>query len=92
MLPLVEDIDQRVMNDEGREWYYPADKSKKRKDSFMTLVNSAAVTAKDILTMAGEYLDGKIKRETFAKDYSGYNLDTGLRFQDISSMKEFAPL
>ncbi|MCC6275402.1 MAG: zinc dependent phospholipase C family protein [Leptospiraceae bacterium] len=92
MLPLQEEIDPRIMNNEGREWHYPADKSLKRNDSFITLVNNAANSAKDAVTLAWEYLNNRAKREAILKEYGGYNLDTGLKFQEITSMKEFSPL
>lgn len=92
MLPLQTEIDPRIMNNEEREWHYPADKSIKRNDSFITLVNNATTSAKDAVTLAWEYLNNRIKREAFLKEYGGFNLDTGLKFQEITSMKEFSPL
>lgn len=92
LMPFKENIDPRVMNLEEKEWYYPADVSLKKNYSFTTLVNNAANSAKEILTVAWEYLNKNVKKETILKEYGGYNLDTGLRYQSIDEMKEFAPL
>ncbi|MCB1189165.1 MAG: zinc dependent phospholipase C family protein [Leptospiraceae bacterium] len=92
LMPFKENIDPRVMNLEEKEWYFPADVSQKRNCSFITLVNNAANTAKDVITTAWDYLKNNVKRETILNEYGGYNLDTGLRYQSIHDMKEFAPL
>ena len=56
------------------------------------VVNLASNAARDAISLAWDYLKGNVKREVILKEYGGYNLDTGLRYQGISEMKEFAPL
>jgi hypothetical protein len=90
LMPYKENIDKKVINFEEREWYYPADPERKRNHSFIYLVNSASQAAKEAITTAWDFLKGAIKKEQILKQYSGYNLDTGLRYQGISEMKEFA--
>lgn len=92
LVPLMENIDRRILNADGREWNYPADATKKKNHSFINLVNLASNAARDAISLAWDYLKGNVKREVILKEYGGYNLDTGLRYQGISEMKEFAPL
>ncbi|MBF3377826.1 zinc dependent phospholipase C family protein [Leptospira borgpetersenii] len=92
MLPLKEHIDKRIMNEEKKKWNYPADPSIVRNDSFVELINRSAQNGRDALTHAWNYLENKMSRSAFLKEYQGYNLDTGLRFQGVDSMKEFSPL
>lgn len=75
-----------------KKWNYPADPSIVREDSFVELINSSAQNGKEALTHAWNYLENKMSRSAFLKEYQGYNLDTGLRFQGVDSMKEFSPL
>lgn len=75
-----------------KKWNYPADPSIVRDDSFVELINRSAQNGKDALTHAWNYLENKMSRSAFLKEYQGYNLDTGLRFQGVDSMKEFSPL
>lgn len=93
LLPLRENIDPRIMNDEKRVWSYPSLPEKKSSESFIELLNYAVTQSKEILTLAYEYSEDpseKSKTNLLAK-YSGYNLDTGLK-DGIQSMKEFSPL
>ena len=92
LMPFKDAIDTRILNSDEREWFYPADSGRKRNFSFIALVNQASNAARDAMTYAWEYLKGNVKREAMIKEYGGYNLDTGLRYQGISDMKEFAPL
>ncbi|MDX1960098.1 MAG: zinc dependent phospholipase C family protein [Leptospiraceae bacterium] len=92
MLPTLETVDRRIMNEEKRPWYYPAEPTTVKNDSFIELVNRAANASITAITTANEYLNQGVKRDTILKEYKGYNLDTGIRNEDISSMKEFAPL
>jgi hypothetical protein len=92
MLPTLETIDIRIMNEEKKVWHYPADTSTERNDSFIELVNKAAQASIDAVTLANDYLNKNIKRDAILKQYSGYNLDTGVRNQDITTMKDFSPL
>jgi hypothetical protein len=92
MLPLKENIDPRVMNNSNKEWYYPADKTKIKNDSFISLINKAATNSKDVMTKAFEYVTNERKRDSLLQEYRGYNLDTGLRYQSIEEMTDFAPL
>jgi hypothetical protein len=93
LLPLKENIDPRIMNDEKKVWSYPSLPEKKSSESFIELLNYAVTLSKDILTMAYEYAEEpseKTKTNLLAK-YSGFNLDTGLK-EGIQSMTEFSPL
>lgn len=92
LLPMKEQIDSRVMNMEEKEWFYPADPTRKRNHSFVALVNQAANAARDAITLAWNYIVGTGSRDNILELYSGYNLDTGLRYQGINEMKEFKPL
>jgi hypothetical protein len=92
MLPNSETIDIRIMNEEKRPWYFPADPNKVKRESFIELINKAANSSKEAITTAKEYLNGNVKRETILKDYGGYNLDTGIRSEEIQNMVQFAPL
>ncbi|MBP7283834.1 MAG: zinc dependent phospholipase C family protein [Leptospiraceae bacterium] len=92
LVPFKDNIDMRILNSEGKEWFYPADANLKKNHSFIALVNLASNAARDAITIAWEYLKGNVKRDLIIKEYGGYNLDTGLRYQGISEMKEFAPL
>ncbi|MCB1157822.1 MAG: zinc dependent phospholipase C family protein [Leptospiraceae bacterium] len=92
MLPLKENIDPRLMNEERRRWTYPADKSIVKNDTFINLVNKAAESAKELIILAWNYLKGDVRKESILDEYAGYNLDTGLRYQGIQEMKEFSPL
>ena len=92
LVPFKENIDMRILNFEEKEWFYPADSKRKKNSSFITLVNQASISAKEAITYAWGYLKGNVKREAMIKEYGGYNLDTGLRYQGVSEMKEFAPL
>ncbi len=91
LLPYKDTIDHKVLNLEEKEWFYPADKERKRNHSFFSLVNNATFEAKKAITMAWDYIQGKSKRDSILKEYSGYNLDTGLRNLGIGEMKEFKP-
>jgi hypothetical protein len=93
LLPLKENIDPRIMNDEKKVWSYPSLPDKKSNESFIELLNHAVSLSKDILTLAYEYAENpSLKEKTnLLEKYSGYNLDTGLK-EGINSMKEFAPL
>ncbi len=93
LLPRIESIDTRIMNDEKRVWSYPALPEKKSNESFIELLNCAVTVSKDILTQAYEYSEDPSPRERskLMEKYSGYNLDTGLK-EDIKSMTEFSPL
>ncbi|MEM7180946.1 MAG: zinc dependent phospholipase C family protein [Spirochaetota bacterium] len=92
MLPLKENIDPRIMNEDNGEWHYPADPKQVSHDSFINLVNKAAESAKTVICTAWEYLQHKVKREDILTSYQGYNLDTGLRYKNVEKMKEFSPL
>jgi len=92
VVPTAESIDKRIMNEEKRPWYYPADPKIVSRESFIELTNRAAKVAKEAITKAYFYLQGEEKKERLFKEYLGYNLDTGLRNQSIEDMKEFAPL
>ncbi|TGK06605.1 phospholipase [Leptospira semungkisensis] len=92
MLPLKEHIDKRIMNEEKREWSYPADPSIIRNDSFVELINRSCDAAKEAVTMAWNYAHDKASRSNMIKEYQGYNLDTGLRFHGIDKMRQFSPL
>jgi hypothetical protein len=93
LLPLRENIDPRIMNEEKREWSYPAEPSKKSQESFIELLNDSVQVSKEIITQAYEYTESpspKDKESLLAK-YSGYNLDTGLK-TSIDGMRAFSPL
>ncbi|TGK06493.1 phospholipase [Leptospira fletcheri] len=92
MLPLKEHIDKRIMNEEKKEWSYPADPSLIRNDSFIELLNRSCDAAKDAVSAAWNYLHDKTSRAAILKEYQGYNLDTGLRYHGIDTMKQFSPL
>jgi hypothetical protein len=92
VIPMAENIDQRIMNEEKRPWNYPADPRTVSRESFIELVNRASMASKDAMTLAFNYLLGNEKREKILKEYSGYNLDTGLRHQGVDKMKKFSPL
>lgn len=92
MLPLKENIDPRIMNEDNREWHYPADSQKVKDDSFITLVNKSAQISKEVMTIAWQYLQKDAQKKDILEAYGGYNLDTGLRYQNVDEMKEFAPL
>lgn len=93
LLPLKENIDPRIMNDEKKVWSYPSFPEKKSNESFIELLNYAVSLSKDILTLAYEYTENPSSKEkaNILEKYSGYNLDTGLK-EGIDSMKEFAPI
>jgi hypothetical protein len=93
LLPLKENIDPRIMNEEKREWSYPALPSKKSNETFIELLNYAVSLSKDMLTLAYEYVESPTKknRDNLHSKFSGYNLDTGLK-EGVHQMKEFAPL
>jgi hypothetical protein len=92
MLPTMETVNPKIMNDEKRKWNYPADATRVQSESFIELLNLASLSAKEILTRAYEYSFSPESRSKILEAYGGYNLDTGLRYQGISSMKEFSPL
>lgn len=92
MLPSIEEINPKIMNEEKREWNYPADPKRKFRDSFIELLNQASTASKDILTRAFEYSYNPESRSKILETFGGYNLDTGLRYQGIDHMKEFSPL
>ena len=92
MLPTLETVNPKIMNDEKREWNYPADPKRIYRDSFIELLNQASNAAKEILTRAYEYSFSPESRSKILDVYGGYNLDTGLRYQGIDTMKEFSPL
>ncbi|MCZ8157205.1 MAG: zinc dependent phospholipase C family protein [Leptospira sp.] len=92
MLPSTEAVNPKVMNEERRPWNYPADAKRVQNDSFIELLNQASLSAKEIMTRAYEYSFSPESKSKIMEAYGGYNLDTGLRYQGISSMKEFSPL
>ncbi|MCB1179861.1 MAG: zinc dependent phospholipase C family protein [Leptospiraceae bacterium] len=92
LMPTMEGIDSRIMNEERRTWHYPALPDKTSKESFIELVNRAAKEAVLAISNADLYLNGNLKREDALKEYKGLNLDTGLRDRGIKKMTEFAPL
>ncbi|TGL19049.1 phospholipase [Leptospira yanagawae] len=92
MLPTLEAINPKIMNDEKREWFYPADPNRKFNDSFIELLNQASQACKEILTRAYEYSFSPESRSKILDSLGGYNLDTGLRYHGIDHMKEFSPL
>ncbi|BDA78455.1 hypothetical protein LPTSP3_g13850 [Leptospira kobayashii] len=92
MLPSLGEINPKIMNEEKRAWNYPADPKRVYTDSFIDLLNQASHAAKEILTRAYEYSFSPENRSKILETYGGYNLDTGLRYQGIDSMKEFSPL
>jgi len=92
MLPQLENVNPKIMNEEKRPWHYPADKERVFKESFIDLLNQASNSAKDILTRAFEYSRNPESRSKIIDTFGGYNLDTGMRFQGIDSMKEFSPI
>jgi hypothetical protein len=92
MLPTIEAINPKIMNDEKREWFYPADPNRKFNDSFIELLNQASQACKEILTRAYEYSFSPESRSKILDSLGGYNLDTGLRYHGIDHMKEFSPL
>ncbi len=93
LLPWRQNIDPRILNEEKKEWSYPALFSKKSNESFIELLNFAVILSKDLITQAFEYTNSPSKkdRDNYILKYSGYNLDTGLK-EGIHQMKEFAPL
>lgn len=92
MLPTAESVDERIMNEARRPWYYPVDNSIVKRDSFIDLVNQASDFTLNAMMMASEFLSGNIRKDVFLKTYGGYNLDTGVRNARIEDMKEFSPL
>ncbi len=92
MLPARETVNPKIMNDEKRSWHYPADSKLVFEDSFIELLNQASLKAKEILTRAYEYSFSPESRSKILETYGGYNLDTGLRYQGITTMTEFSPL
>ncbi len=92
VLPTMEKIDQRVMNEERRPWSYPAHPERVSNESFIDLVNRAAQEAVIAITKANQYILGNLKRDTALKEYSGINLDTGLRDKGVLKMTTFSPL
>lgn len=92
LLPTLENINPKIMNDEKSKWHYPADKNKVFQESFIDLLNQASLRAKEILTRAFEYSNSPESKGKILETFGGYNLDTGLRYQGIQSMKEFSPL
>jgi hypothetical protein len=80
------------MNNEERPWYYPALPSKMSRESFIDLVNRSALESMNAFTQADEYINGDLNKDVLLKQYDGYNLDTGIKFQDVHTMKEFSPL
>jgi hypothetical protein len=92
MLPSLEEINPKIMNEEKREWNYPADPKRKFNDTFIELLNQASKASKEILTRAFEYSHNPESRSKILETFGGYNLDTGLRYQGIDHMKEFSPL
>jgi len=91
ILPPREKINPRFLNEEKAIWKYPADPKITSNERFMELVHRAARASAAVLTEAAEYLDGSRKRKDFEKNYSGYNLDTGIRSDSIE-MVEFQPV
>lgn len=92
VLPTMEKIDQRVMNEERRPWSYPAHPERVSNESFIDLVNRSAQEAVIAITKANQYILGNLKRDTALKEYSGINLDTGLRDKGVLKMTTFSPL
>ena len=92
VLPVRESINIRIMNEEKRPWFYPSLPSKMSNENFIELVNRSALDSISILTLSDSYINGEIKKEDILKDYDGYNLDTGIRYRGVNSMKEFSPI
>ena len=92
VLPAKKEIDIRIMNNEERPWYYPALPSKMSRESFIDLVNRSALDSMNAITQSTEYINGDLNKDVLLKQYDGYNLDTGIKFQDVHTMKEFSPL
>ena len=92
VLPAKKEIDIRIMNNEERPWYYPALPSKMSRESFIDLVNRSAIDSMNAFTQSAEYINGDLNKDVLLKQYDGYNLDTGIKFQDVHTMKEFSPL
>ncbi len=92
VLPAKKEIDIRIMNNDEKPWYYPALPSKMSRESFIDLVNRSADESMQAFTKSLEFLNGDINKDVLLKLYDGYNLDTGIKFQDVISMKEFSPL
>lgn len=92
VLPVKQEIDVRIWNEEKRPWFYPAMPSRMSRETFIELVNRAALESIEAMTKANEYLGGGLKRESFLNDYDGYNLDTGMKYKGVQTMKEFSPL
>ena len=92
VLPVRQDIDVRIMNEEKRPWFYPAMPSKMSRETFIELVNRAASESIEAMTKASEFLSNSSKKDSIIKEYDGYNLDTGMKYRGVGAMKEFSPL
>jgi len=92
VLPVRQDIDVRIMNEDKRPWFYPAMPTKMSRETFIELVNRAASESIDAMTKASEFLSNNSKKDSIFKEYDGYNLDTGMKYRGVGAMKEFSPL
>jgi hypothetical protein len=92
VLPVRQDIDVRIMNEDKRPWFYPAMPSKMSRETFIELVNRAASESIEAMTKASEFLSNSSKKDSIFKEYDGYNLDTGMKYRGVGAMKEFSPL
>jgi hypothetical protein len=94
VLPLVEELNPKIMNLEKHEWSYPADPNKKKNSSYIDLVHEASHKSKEILTEAYDYIskpNPELKKSILDK-YSGFNLDTGLKNIGHEMMTNFSPV
>ena len=91
ILPPKHKIDARLLNNNNETWKYPADPEITSTESFIDLVHRAARSSRQVMSLAWSYLSGDIKLKELEKEYSNYNLDTGLRSESVK-MTEFQPL
>lgn len=91
LLPAPHEVDARMLNEERKEWKYPADPNVKSSESFMDLVHRAAKFASEMISDADAYVTRGKKAKDLALKYAGYNLDTGLKSPSID-MHVFEPL
>ncbi|MCB1317474.1 MAG: zinc dependent phospholipase C family protein, partial [Leptospiraceae bacterium] len=91
ILPAPDTIDRRLTNAEHREWKYPADPARRSTVDFVELVNQAARFSTRLISDSVAYLEKRMTRKDYEKEYLNYNLDTGIRSASLQ-MTEFAPI
>ncbi len=85
----VDEIDEKIFNNDHKIWYYPSDKKISSHESFQEIYDRAINQCLELYKATEQFLNGKISEAEYKKVLGDRSYSTGLSWRSKAKMKYY---